>query len=115
MTISMFGLGLGMMINSMPLCIVAIIIFVLAFEWSWGPVVWMYNAEILNDKAFSLAVTFYWLMNMTVTVVAPTIQQALDPSKAGLLFFGFGIFQFFATILATYKMKETRGLTPLEI
>lgn len=73
MTAGMFGLGVGMLQNINFLSIISILVFVLAFEFSWGPIVWLYNAEILTDKAVSLATVFNWVTNMVITIICPTI------------------------------------------
>ena len=92
-----------------------IIVFVIAFGCSWGPIVWLYNAEILTDKANSLAAMINWFANLVITVAAPTIHQHLDYSQAGYIFIGAGCFMFIATIYTCIFMKETMNKTQVEI
>lgn len=80
MMAGMFGLGLGMLVSSTMLSIGSILIFVLAFEFSWAPIVWLYNAEIMADKAVSLATAINWSANLSITLACPTIKQSLDDS-----------------------------------
>ena len=87
----------------------------ISFEFSWGPIVWLYNAEIMTDKAVSLATFLLWASNFIITIVSPTIQQSLKPSEAGYIFLGCGTIMLTATIFAIVFMKETIGKSRREI
>lgn len=72
--LELFGLGFGMVYQVNELCMVSIFFFMVSFQLSWGPVVWLYNAEILTDKAVGLATFLLWTSNLIMTIVSPTIQ-----------------------------------------
>lgn len=115
MTAGMYGLAIGMLASQLWLSITAIIVVAFGFEISWGPIIWLYNAEIMQDKANSLAVVLNWMANLVITVLAPTIQQNIPFDDAGFLFLGTGTFMLIATLYAMYFIKETRNKTPAEI
>ena len=115
MTAGLFGLGFGMIQKVNALCLLSIFIFMISFEFSWGPIVWLYNAEIMTDKAVSLATFLLWASNLIITIVSPTIQQSLKPSEAGYIFLGCGTIMLTATIFAIVFMKETIGKLRREI
>ena len=55
MTLDLIGLGIAYFYvdnseTAKVLCIIFILSFVMFFEFSLGPIVWLYLAEILNDK-----------------------------------------------------------------
>lgn len=43
-----------------------VILFVAAFEMSWGPITWLYLAEICNDKSMSLAMLANWTCGLLI-------------------------------------------------
>ena len=75
MSLSMFGLGVGIYTDVSALGIACILVFVLAFELSWGPIPWIYTAEILVDKSMSMSTVMNQMTNMLLTFVTPTIYQ----------------------------------------
>ncbi|KAI9322240.1 general substrate transporter [Dichotomocladium elegans] len=56
-------------------CIVMIYFFVAGFAYSWGPVGWVYPAEIfplnVRAKGTSLATAANWLMNFVISEICP--------------------------------------------
>ena len=55
MTISLLLLGIFMLVGNQVVPIIALFIFVMGFEFSSGPITWLYNAEICEDKALGFA------------------------------------------------------------
>jgi hypothetical protein len=51
--------------------IVSVLLFISFFEFSSGPIVWLYNAEILTDKANSIAVTISWAFMLAASILTP--------------------------------------------
>lgn len=64
-----------------------IIAFVTFFEFSAGPIVWLYNAEIMTDQALTVATAFNWIANMLVGLLTPHFLTA----------YPVGIYIFYAT------------------
>jgi SP family xylose:H+ symportor-like MFS transporter len=46
--------------------ITMVMIFVGAFEMSWGPILWLYLAEVCTDKAIAMAVFANWTSSLIV-------------------------------------------------
>ena len=104
--------------------ILFVIIFIVSFQLSWGPIPLLYFPEILQDKALSVAFTSMSLANVILTAISPTVFQAVSAVKqddgttkdlGGYLFVGTSVLNLCATAIAIFLMKETKGKTPLEI
>lgn len=87
------------------------ILFVMAFEFGPGPVLWIYMSEILNDKALSIATLLSWAFTLLVGLVVPILMEQIQ----GYTFILFGALSICATLYAYFKMKETRGLSEDQI
>ena len=48
--------------------------YLFAFNFSLGPIVWLYNSEILPEKGISIATTFNWLSGTVITLVLPYFE-----------------------------------------
>jgi hypothetical protein len=88
--------------------IIMTMLFVCAFEFAPGPIVWLYMGEILNDKGISVAVFLNWLMTLIVGLLSPSI---IDGIGIGPTFIMFGCFNVCASIFISIFMKETKGLS----
>ena len=58
-------------------------LFIVFFEFSLGPIPWLYMAEIMTDKGLSLAVLLNWLMTIVMAIATPFLIS-------GSLFIVFG-------------------------
>ena len=69
------------------LCVIFILVFVILFEFSSGPVTWIYLAEIMTDKGLSVALLLNQIFTLTVAIVVPyVISGALFLVFGGLCF-----------------------------
>src|ERR1035437_1453290 len=68
-----------------PLLIAFVLLFVVFFEFSLGPIPWIYMSEIMTDKGLTIAVLINWLMTILMAVVTPFVIS-------GTLFIVFGAF-----------------------
>jgi len=89
--------------------IVFIYVFVAGFAFSWGPIAWIYPAEIfpmrVRSKGTSLTTASNWAFNYIVSLVSPIL---MDKITWGLYI----IFAGFCVIMATavyFCYPETRG------
>ena len=64
------------------LCVVFILIYVALFEFSLGPIPWVYMAEIMTDRGLSIAV----LLNWGVTLLMAIITQYIISGAAFIVF-----------------------------
>jgi SP family facilitated glucose transporter-like MFS transporter 1 len=83
--------------------------FIAAFEFSSGPIVWLYNAEIMQDKSVSIAAVLNWLMNLMISVITPSLVNTIGITHIGYIFISVGIITSFGTLFIYKYMKETKG------
>ena len=91
-----------------------IFMFIVLFGISFGPVPWIYVAEILPDIGIGIAVVFNWLGSFLVALFFPVLSNK-DMFGPGLSFGIFGVFGFAALFILAGCVKETYGLTPAQI
>ena len=95
--------------------IVLILLFITAFEMSTGPVLWVYLAEIMQDKGMSIASTLLYFFMWLIAFSTPHFIKALGQGNEGYIFIFYGIITSFGTVFVYFFMKETRGKTSFEI
>ncbi len=85
-------------------------LYVFAFGFSWGPVVWVLLGEMFPNKiraaALSMAAALQWIANFLVSTTFPPITLNLGLGVA------YGIYAFFAAISIYFVfiyVKETKG------
>ena len=89
--------------------------FISFFEFTSGPITWLYMSEILQDKTQSIATMLNWSVNLGISWGIPHLLEAIGDDKIGYIFLFFGIFTAFATVFVYFFMLETKGKTPGEI
>ena len=72
-------------------------------------------AEIMQDKAQSIATVFNWLAILVIAVVTPILEEWLGRINFAWVFIFFGMSTAFGFIFIIIYMKETKGLSPVEI
>ncbi|HEV2442566.1 MAG TPA: sugar porter family MFS transporter [Steroidobacteraceae bacterium] len=104
--------------SSSYIAIVAVIVYIMGFSFSWGPVVWIMLAEIfpnsIRGKAMSIAVAAQWIMNFIVTLTFPMMDgnsYLNDHFNHGFAYWVYGICSFFAALFIIRYVPETKGRT----
>lgn len=92
--------------------IVCVLLFISFFEFSSGPIVWLYMAEIMRDKAASVGTFLNWSISLLVSILIPLLIQKVE---IGYIFLAFSVFTVIGTFFIAFFMKETRGKTQAEI
>ena len=85
-----------------------IMVFIIFFELSIGPICWLYLAEILPEKALSISVFVNWSVVAILGFFTGSLIDVLKPYGT------FGIFTvclIAGLIFAIFVMKETKGLS----
>merc|ERR1712051_580505 len=78
--------------NNQSILLAMTILFICAFEFGPGPIVWLYISEICNDKATSVGTVMNWFWTLTVSTLSPfLINDWLTEGKTWLLFVGLSI------------------------
>ena len=89
------------------------VVFICAFEFGPGPIVWLYISEICNDKATSVGTVMNWFWTLIISILSPyLITNWLKYGYVWLMFSGISIL---GLIFILFMMKETKGLTELEV
>lgn len=92
--------------------IVFVFVFIIGFASSWGPIAWIYCAEIfpisMRAKATSITTGTHWIVNCTIAFLVPFI---LDSSYPYLIFFFFGCFCILMGLSVYFFYPETKGIS----
>src|SRR6185312_11843984 len=98
----------------------AVVVYILGFSFSWGPVAWVMLAEIfpnsIRGKAMSIAVAAQWIMNFIVSATFPIMDgsSALNAQfNHGFAYWVYGVCSILAAIFVMRFVPETKG-RPLE-
>lgn len=75
------SLYMGNNIHASYFCIVMIYFFVAGFAYSWGPVGWVYPAEIyplnVRAKGTSISTAANWLFNFVISEIVPVMLASI--------------------------------------
>ena len=93
--------------------LVCIYIFAIIYQFGWGPVPWIYIAEIptVRLRAMNIAIgaVTQWLFNFIVARSTPNMLATLGPDGYGT-YLVFGSFSFLMFICTWFFVPETKGL-----
>ena len=71
------------------------LIFVVAFEFSAGPLLWLYMPEVLNGAGVSAGTAVNWIFVIIISVSTPQLANSIDE----WMFYIFAIFNVIVRIL----------------
>ena len=115
-TVGQAGAGAG----SSYVALAAVVVYILGFSFSWGPVVWVMLSEIfpnsIRGKAMSIAVAAQWIMNFVVSTTFPMMDgsSALNAQfNHGFAYWVYGVCSILAALFVIRFVPETKG-RPLE-
>jgi SP family xylose:H+ symportor-like MFS transporter len=104
--------------GSSYVAISAVVVYIIGFSFSWGPVVWIMLAEIfpnsIRGKAMSIAVAAQWLMNFVVTLTFPVMDgnpYLNQHFNHGFAYCVYGVCSFIAALFVIRYLPETKGRT----
>lgn len=102
------------MTDSTSALVYPIFLFIILFGFSYGPVPWIFIAEILPDIGVGIAVLTNWTGSFLVALLFPLLSSdtVMGPGPSFLIFGAFGVLALFVLI---FFIKETYGLTPAQI
>jgi SP family xylose:H+ symportor-like MFS transporter len=100
------------------LALVAVVVYILGFSFSWGPCVWVMLSEIfpnsIRGKAMSVAVAAQWLMNFVVSMTFPMMDGSpfLNAHfNHGFAYWVYGVCSVLAAVFVIRFVPETKGRT----
>ena len=108
MCLSLFLVAFFSFINDTYGMVIFTLLFIVFFEFSAGPILWLYLAEILQDKAQSIATFLNWILNLVISICIPLMVKAFP---IGYIFLGLAVITIFGTVFIIIFMKETKGKT----
>ena len=88
--------------------VVCVLLFIAFFNFSSGTIIWLYNAEIMQDKAIALALFLNMVLGLVVSIAIPLVIKAV---QIGYIFLTFGVLTVIGTVIIIIFMRETRGKT----
>jgi MFS transporter, SP family, xylose:H+ symportor len=104
--------------SSSYVAIAAVIVYIMGFSFSWGPVVWIMLSEIfpnsIRGKAMSVAVAAQWIMNFIVTLTFPVMDGSSYLNahfNHGFAYWVYGVCSFVAALFVIRFLPETKGRT----
>ena len=100
--------------NAAVLVLIALLVYILSFAISMGPVFWLLSAELfpnrLRARGASIAVTIQWAANLLVSVTFLTLLNGFGTAPTFWLYAAIGVCTF---VFVWFLVPETRG-RPLE-
>ncbi|XP_050224749.1 D-xylose-proton symporter-like 2 [Mercurialis annua] len=118
MAIALFLLGsYYLFLGNLPaVAVVALLLYVGCYQFSFGPIGWLMISEIfplrLRGRGLGLAVLVNFGANALVTFAFSPLEEILG---AGILFYGFGVIAVLSLLFIFFIIPETKGLTLEEI
>ncbi|HVC29913.1 MAG TPA: sugar porter family MFS transporter [Steroidobacteraceae bacterium] len=104
--------------GSSYVAIIAVIVYIMGFSFSWGPVVWIMLAEMypnsIRGKAMSIAIAAQWLMNFVVTLTFPVMDGSSYLNahfNHGFAYWVYGVCSLLAALFVIRFVPETKGRT----
>jgi len=102
--------------------VILILVYIFLFSVSFGPISWVYAAEIMEDKGLSLFSSFNWFYLLVISICMPFLINAITSDEKLVFMKNTGyIFIFFAnvTLLSFFyilvSLKETQGKSRQQI
>ena len=100
------------------LAIAAVVLYIMGFSFSWGPVVWVMLAEIypnsIRGKAMSIAIGAQWIMNFIVSLTFPMLDGSAYLNRHFNHGFAYWLYSAGAILAALFVVRfvpETKGRT----
>lgn len=96
--------------------VILILVNIFLFSISFGPISWVYAAEILEDKGLSLFSSFNWIFLLIISISMPFVINAITEDRklvfmknTGYIFIFFAIITFISFVYMLMYLKETKG------
>ena len=93
------------------MAVISVFLFVFSFAWTWGPVPWVYQAEVfplrVRVKGSAVGTVSNFLNNWIIGLVGPLLMRELETAT----FLIFAVASFIAWIYSQFYVIECKGLT----
>ncbi len=111
MSISIILVGLMQEFHHNEVARFIILVFIIAFQFSAGPIVWVYTPEIVNRAGITIATAATWLFIIAVSLGTPYLNKYTGP----WVFYIYGICSGVAFIFILVFVIESKGRTLYEM
>ncbi|KAF2437140.1 general substrate transporter [Tothia fuscella] len=95
------------------LALICVYLFAGVYQWGWGPVPWIYIAEIptvrLRSTNVAIGACTQWLFNFVIARASPRMLATLGRNGYGT-FLVFGCLSFLMFIFTWFFIPETKGM-----
>ncbi|MGH8220051.1 MAG: MFS transporter, partial [Steroidobacteraceae bacterium] len=102
--------------GSSYIALAAVVVYILGFSFSWGPVVWVMLSEIypnsIKGKAMSIGVAAQWVMNFVVSTTFPMMDGSSSLNlrfNHGFAYWVYGVCSVLAALFVIRFVPETKG------
>lgn len=102
--------------GSSYVAIAAVVVYIIGFSFSWGPIVWVLLAEIypnsIKGQAMSIAVAAQWIANFIVSQTFPMLDGSSALNAAfhhGFAYWLYGVCAAAAAVFVWKYIPETKG------
>lgn len=85
--------------------LILIFVYIVLFEFSLGPIVWIYMSETMTEKGVSLGGVTVWVFTIVMALITPVLIDSIG----GYLFIIFGFLCFICGLFSLAVVKETKG------
>lgn len=79
------------------------------FELGPGPIMWTYINDFIVDKASSLAISVYWIIDLAVTSTTPIIKNWTGLTHFGVYILILGFITLSSVCLENKHMLDSKG------
>ncbi len=100
------------------IALAAVVVYIIGFSFSWGPVVWVMLSEIypnsIRGKAMSIGVAAQWIMNFVVSLTFPMMDGSTFLNQHfnhGFAYWIYGCMSVLAALFVLRWVPETKGRT----
>ena len=112
MSLSMICVALFMHLNMSMAAIASVLVFIIAFAFSAGPVAWVLCSEIQpiagRDFGITCSTVANWLSNMTVVATFLPLIKALGSAETMIIYAAVSVV---SVLLILLYVPETRGVS----
>lgn len=102
--------------GSSYIAIAAVVVYIIGFSFSWGPIVWVLLAEIypnsIKGQAMSIGVAAQWIANFVVSQTFPMMDGSSALNAAfnhGFAYWLYGVCAVLAALFVWKYVPETKG------
>ena len=115
MAICLTLIGAGLYLKMDYVVISMVMLNVMCFAMSSGPITYLYMAEVMDDKGLSIGTFILQGFTVGISAIVLPIKNAIGDDNIGAIFLFCGVINTLGSLFLFFFLKETKGLTQFEI